>query len=214
MRVKICGLTDLAQAKAIANLGATDLGFICVSSSPRYITPFNIQTIVRQLPPNLKKIGVFANATPQEIMAVVSMATLTGVQLHGEESPQFCHDFKILMPQVELIKAIRIKDAEALATVKLYENYVDVLLLDAYHPQMLGGSGKTINWDLLTGFAPNVPWLLAGGVTPDNVLQALTHIKPSGIDLSSGVERSPGHQDLDKVALLFANLKNASREVT
>lgn len=214
MRVKICGLTDLAQARIIANLGATDLGFICVSSSPRYITPLKIQAIVKQLPANVKKIGVFANATPQEIMEVVSIAHLTGVQLHGEESRQFCQDLRILCPQVELIKAIRLKDAQTLAKVTLYQDYVDVLLLDAYHPQMLGGTGKTINWDLLADFLPNVPWLLAGGVTPDNVLEAIEKVKPSGIDLSSGVERSPGDKDLDLVARLFGNLKNARREAT
>jgi len=211
MRLKICGLTDLFQAKAIATLGATDLGFICVPSSPRYIKPAEIGNITENLPKALNKIGVFANTKPIDIADIVKLGQLTGVQLHGDESPEFCQHLKTLLPEVELIKALRIKDSEALAQVNLYQKYIDVLLLDAYHPQILGGTGVTINWQLLAEFNPVVPWLLAGGLTPDNVLQALETVKPTGIDISSGVERSPGDKDLEKVKLLFANLKNARR---
>lgn len=211
MRLKICGLTDLSQAKAIATLGATDLGFICVPSSPRYIKAGEIGNIVENLPKQLKKIGVFANAEVGEIAGVMATTHLTGMQLHGDESPEFCQHLKTLLPDVELIKALRIRDPETLAQAKLYQDHVDILLLDAYHPQMLGGTGVTINWQLLAEFQPSVPWFLAGGLTPDNVVQAVESLKPAGIDVSSGVERSPGDKDLDKVKLLFTNLKNARR---
>lgn len=209
MRVKICGITQPGQGRAIAKLGATDLGFICVPSSPRYVTPSQIQAVVRQLPPATGKIGVFAGAVPKEICRAVEIAQLTGVQLHGGEPPEFCQELRQLLPTVELIKAFRLKNAQSLAELAAYYSAIDTLLLDAYHPQQLGGTGKTLNWQALQQFSPPLPWLLAGGLAPDNVLEALSYLHPSGIDLSSGVERSPGDKDLLKVARLFQQLSQA-----
>jgi phosphoribosylanthranilate isomerase len=210
MRVKICGLTKPEQALAIAQLGATALGFICVPQSPRYISTDRVKTIVKELPLEVDKIGVFANADREEIAAFVAVG-LTGVQLHGDESPEFCQQLKQLLPEVEIIKALRIKNAQYLSAINDYANCVDTLLLDAYHPQLLGGTGTTLNWETLKQFCPNLPWLLAGGLTPDNILDALKKLNPGGIDLSSGVERSPGDKDLDKVAKLFDKLKVISQ---
>jgi phosphoribosylanthranilate isomerase len=210
MRVKICGLTKPEQALAIARLGATALGFICVPQSPRYISTDRVKTIVKELPLEVDKIGVFANADREEIAAFVAVG-LTGVQLHGDESPEFCQQLKQLLPEVEIIKALRIKNAQYLSAINDYANCVDTLLLDAYHPQLLGGTGTTLNWETLKQFCPNLPWLLAGGLTPDNILDALKKLNPGGIDLSSGVERSPGDKDLDKVAKLFDKLKVISQ---
>lgn len=207
MRIKICGITKPEQGKAIANLGATTLGFICVARSPRYVTPQQIALISEYLPSSVERIGVFADTSPQEIVTIASQANLTGVQLHGEETPQFCQNLKTLLPdRIELIKALRVKNADSLNNARIYDNIVDTLLLDAYHPQLLGGTGKTLNWQDLSNFNPPLPWLLAGGLTPDNIEDALDQIHPQGIDLSSGVERSPGDKDLDKVAKLFAKL--------
>ncbi len=213
MRVKICGITKPEQGCAIANLGATALGFICVDRSPRYIKPGQIKAIADQLPPEVDRIGVFANASKEEIGRVVAEANLTGVQLHGDESPEFCQQLRQFLPQIELIKALKIKTPQSLSEANPYTNCVDTLLLDAYHPQLLGGTGKTINWETLVGFRPNLPWLLAGGLTPDNVLDALRKLQPSGIDLSSGVERSPGDKDLDKVAQLFEKLREVRIQI-
>ncbi|MGB5962965.1 MAG: phosphoribosylanthranilate isomerase [Coleofasciculaceae cyanobacterium] len=206
MRVKICGITKPEQGQAIACLGATALGFICVKASPRYVTPQQIQAIVAQLTKPVDCIGVFADATIEEIFQVVGSSNLSAVQLHGNESPQFCQMLR-QMPEVEIIKALRVKTPECLNQAATYASYVDTLLLDAYHPQLLGGTGKTLDWATLQQFRPTYPWLLAGGLTPDNILEALQGLQPQGIDLSSGVERSPGDKDLDKVALLFKNLK-------
>ncbi|MGK7877333.1 MAG: phosphoribosylanthranilate isomerase [Xenococcaceae cyanobacterium] len=209
MRVKICGITQPEQGWAIANLGATALGFICVQKSPRYVDIARIKTIVKQLPPEVDRIGVFANASSSEIGEIVAETALTGVQLHGDESPEFCQQLRQFLPNIELIKTLRIKTPESLSEANAYTNYVDTLLLDAYHPQLLGGTGKTLNWEALAKFHPNLPWLLAGGLTPENILDALKQLHPSGIDLSSGVERSPGDKDLDKVAQLFEKLKKS-----
>lgn len=207
MRVKICGITKVEQGQAIAKLGATALGFICVEASPRYVTPQQIQAIVAQLLQPVDCIGVFADTTIEEITQVVSSSNLSAVQLHGNESPQFCHRLRQTLPEVEILKALRVKTPECLHQAAKYASCVDSLLLDAYHPQLLGGTGKTLDWKTLQKFRPTYPWLLAGGLTPHNILEALQGLQPQGIDLSSGVERSPGDKDLDKVALLFKNIK-------
>ena len=211
MRIKICGITELEAAEEIVRLGATALGFICVEQSPRYILPQQIAKIITGLNCSVDTIGVFANAGPAEIVAVVEQTKLTGVQLHGTESPEFCQDLRNqLPPEIELIKAFRVKDAQTLQTIGMYQEVVDTLLLDAYHPQILGGTGHTLNWQDLQQFAPSLPWLLAGGLNPSNVGSALQELTPDGIDLSSGVERSPGKKDLVKVRQLFASLKSIS----
>jgi phosphoribosylanthranilate isomerase len=206
MRVKICGITQPEQSVAIASLGATALGFICVPTSPRYVTTAQIQAAIAQLAANIDKIGVFANATIPEITQTVVAAGLTGVQLHGDESPEFCYQLRKTLPQVEIIKALRIRSLEHLDTALTYTNNVDTLLLDAYHPHQLGGTGKTLDWDMLQQFSPSCPWFLAGGLTPENIVAALSLVNPSGIDLSSGVENAPGDKNLEKVALLFQRL--------
>ncbi len=209
MRVKICGITQPEQSMAIASLGATALGFICVPTSPRYVTTLQIQGAVARLPENIDKIGVFANASIAEIEQIVVDSGLTGIQLHGDESPEFCYQLRQALPHIEILKAFRIRGFEHLQTTVDYIKYVDTLLLDAYHPQQLGGTGKTLDWTMLQQFSPNCPWFLAGGLTADNIVQALSQVNPSGIDLSSGVERAPGDKDLDKIALLFERLGSA-----
>lgn len=205
MRVKICGITQIEQGKAIVNLGADSIGFICVPESPRYVTPDRLKAIADSLPSKTVKVGVFANHGVIEIISVVEQAHLSAIQLHGAESPEFCRQLRqVIRPEIELIKALRLKSAASLAQTSAYLDCVDTLLLDAYHPLMLGGTGHTINWQDLAQFKPAIPWLLAGGLTPNNIGEALSHLQPDGVDLSSGVERSPGDKDLAKVAQLFA----------
>lgn len=209
IRVKICGITNPEQGRAIAQLGASALGFVCVRRSPRYVLPEQIQAVVQQLPRGqpVERIGVFADTSLAEICQTVAIAHLTGVQLHGSESPQFCCQLQLALPGIEVIKALRIKTIEIIAQASLYEESVDTLLLDAYHPNALGGTGRILDWSTLQGFRPSCPWLLAGGLTPDNVLMALTQVQPSGIDLSSGVEHAPGDKDLVRVSQLFQQLQ-------
>jgi phosphoribosylanthranilate isomerase len=226
MRVKICGITDPEQGKSIAQMGATAIGFICVPQSPRYVKPEQIFAVVDALPEGctVDRVGVFANASIEEILQVVAIGQLNGVQLHGGESPEFCQQLrnacKSELPamqssspfaRIELIKALRIRTLEDLEQAEVYQTCVETLLLDAYHPGMLGGTGKTIDWQSLQTFRPICNWLLAGGLTPDNVRDALRLTRPDGIDLSSGVENSPGQKDLQKVAQLFAELRCKSK---
>ncbi|MFB8789340.1 MAG: phosphoribosylanthranilate isomerase [Potamolinea sp.] len=206
MRVKICGITKAEQGMAIAQLGSTALGFICVQASPRYVTPAQIRIVVEQLLVQVDLIGVFADCTENAICQVIEQAGLTAVQLHGGETPEFCQKLRQILPGIEILKALRIKTPECLNQAITYASVVDTLLLDAYHPQMLGGTGKTLDWGTLQQFRPSCPWILAGGLTPDNILDALSSLQPNGIDLSSGVERAPGDKDLVKVAQLFEKL--------
>lgn len=207
MRIKICGITKPDQGEKIVRLGANALGFICVERSPRYVTPSQIQTIIDGLDSPADTIGVFADAAISEITETVDTAGITGVQLHGAESVQFCQQLRAALPsEIEIIKAFRVKDKESLAQTAIYSESVNTLLLDAYHPQMLGGTGQTLNWTDLQQFKPELPWMLAGGLTPQNVSEALSQLQPDGIDLSSGVESSPGNKDLHKVTQLFQAL--------
>jgi phosphoribosylanthranilate isomerase len=209
MRVKICGITRLDQAQAIASLGATDLGFIGVPQSPRYMDGTAIAAITRALAEAgmaVGTVGVFVNALGDHVAAVVRQSGLKTIQLHGQETPQDCERLRQALPGVEIIKAIRVRGRQDLDLAHSYADQVDYLLLDAYHPRQYGGTGTTLDWDTLQTFSPNCPWLLAGGLTPDNIQTALARVTADGIDLSSGVEQSPGVKDLTLVQQLFQQL--------
>ena len=203
MYVKICGITKSDQAEAIAEMGVSALGFICVPNTPRYIDPAQIRIVTNALPASVDRVGVFLDASMAEICQVVRSTGLNCVQLHGGESPEFCHAFKSAIPKIKLIKALRIRSQESLKQVDNYCAGVDAVLLDAYDPKLAGGTGKTINWEMLKDFRPNCPWWLAGGLSPENVAIALQHLQPDGIDVSSGVEIAPGNKDLDRVRQLL-----------
>jgi len=218
LRVKICGITKVEQGQAIARLGATALGFICAQSSPRYVAPAQIGMIVAALPRHPQtgaftcdRVGVFVNADLTTIRQTVAIGNLNSVQLHGNESPEFCDRLRYALPTIEIIKALRVPNAKALHQTRLYTTHVDALLLDAYHPNMSGGTGITLDWQALQTFQPGCTWLLAGGLTPDNVLIALSLVTPDGVDLSSGVEHTPGDKNLEQVARLFECLQMFER---
>jgi phosphoribosylanthranilate isomerase len=206
MRIKICGITTVEQGLAIAAMGATDLGFICVPSSPRHLKLDRLESIVEQLAGKVNTVGVFADFSVTTISFVVALTNLNTVQLHGTESIEFCQELRQALPDTEIIKAWRVRSSTDLELIQTYRGVVDSLLLDAYHPDALGGTGQTLDWTELSAFKPSIPWLLAGGLTPDNICNALSQLHPDGIDLSSGVEVSPGDKNLDLVDRLFANL--------
>ncbi|MCY6489634.1 MULTISPECIES: phosphoribosylanthranilate isomerase [Leptolyngbya] len=208
LQVKICGITQTDQAIAIENAGATAIGFICVPGTPRYIAPEQIRLITQQL--NVERVGVFLDADIDTIRETVEISNLNVVQLHGKESPEFCQALRSL--NVKLIKALRIRSQQDLAQAQNYHAHVDVLLLDAYHPQQAGGTGLTIDWTMLKEFNPTCEWWLAGGLNPENILEALALVTPHGIDLSSGLENAPGDKNLERVHQLFTCLKSYQNE--
>lgn len=216
LRVKICGITQADQAIAITDLGIGTLGFICVRKSPRWIEPEAIGAIAHGLKthsPATRRIGVFAQAELPMLLHTVEIGQLTGVQLHGDESLEFAQQVRAALPNVELIKAVRVRDGGDLALAERFAGTVDALLLDAYHPTQLGGTGHQIDWEILRQFRPAVPWLLAGGLNPENITEALDLLKPGGIDLSSGVEHLPGDKDLARVKKLCHNLRAVTQFV-
>jgi phosphoribosylanthranilate isomerase len=208
MRIKICGITSVEQGSAIASMGATDLGFICVPTSPRHLKLQQLESIVAELSGKVNTVGVFADFSVNTISFVVTLTNLDTIQLHGNESIEFCHELRQALPNTEIIKAWRVRSDRDLELIQAYSEVVDSLLLDAYHPAALGGTGQTLDWTQLEAFKPSIPWLLAGGLTPDNIVTALSQLQPDGIDLSSGVEVSPGNKNLELVDRLFTNLRD------
>lgn len=222
MYIKICGITKIDQAQAIAQMGVNALGFICVPSSPRFIDvsaiaqiTSNLTNLVYQSSDRLDLVGVFLNASIDEICLKVERGGLNAVQLHGDESPEFCNllSYQLdrikphhIKPQIKLIKALRVKDQTGLDQANLFSSAVDAILLDAYDPHMAGGTGKTLDWQMLRDFQPNCDWWLAGGLSPDNVKEAIALVNPDGLDVSSGVERSAGDKDLAKVENFLASV--------
>lgn len=229
MCIKICGITQPKQGRAIAQLGASALGFICVPQSPRYVTPIQIRLIVDALSPvrleqpagleqsgvleqPIERIGVFVDATLAEIQQIVRIGGLSGVQLHGSESVASCRQIRETLPDITVIKAFRVRSTATLEQALTYQTEVNALLLDAYHPHathpgLYGGTGHTLDWNALQQFRPACAWLLAGGLTPDNITQALDSVQPDGIDVSSGVEVTPGNKDLGKVTALLDQVR-------
>ncbi|MCS6783142.1 MAG: phosphoribosylanthranilate isomerase [Gloeomargarita sp. SKYBB_i_bin120] len=210
MEIKICGLTQISQAVAIAQMGVTAIGVICVPRSPRYVPPEQ-QRAINQALANYPvwRVGVFANAPVPQVIDAVERAGFDTVQLHGDESPADCQSLRQAMPHLRLIKAIRVRHADSLTQATRYQPWVNRLLLDAYHPEQLGGTGHTWDWKYLRSeVLPAIPWWLAGGITPENCEQALAQTQPYGIDVSSGVEMQPGWKDVERVQLLVQRVRS------
>jgi len=191
--VKICGITSTADALAATEAGADALGFMFYEKSPRNIALKAAVEITRQLPPFVIKVGVFVNAPEAVVMRAVSECGLNILQFHGDETPDYCQLFPVMT-----IKAFRIRDAASLKALPDYKT--DAWLLDAHAPDQLGGTGEKFNWDLAVEAQKlGRPIFLAGGLTPENVAEAVRRVRPYAVDVSSGVEASPGKKDHEKV---------------
>lgn len=194
MRVKICGITNLRDALSAVELGADALGFV-FAQSPRQISIKEVERIIKRLPPLVTTVGVFVNEMPGVVMKTVIRCRLGALQFHGEESPAYLSDF---FPE-KIIKAFGIKDKGSLGRLPQYKT-VSAYLLDTYQPGKKGGSGKTFNWDLAVEAKKyKKPIILSGGLTPQNVREAILKVKPYAVDVSSGVEREPGKKDYWKM---------------
>ena len=206
VQVKICGITSLEDAQATVEAGADALGFVFYPPSPRYVTPEQAEQIIRSLPPFVTTVGLFVDVARDVVNETVSRCGLDRVQLHGRETPDFCR--RITRP---VIKAIRIKNAESLTHVPDYQ--VSAYLLDAYVEGALpGGTGASFAWELAARAKPYGPVILAGGLTPENIAVAIAQVRPYGVDVSSGVERTPGVKDHRKVRQFIARAKAAMLE--
>ncbi len=200
MRVKICGITNLDDALAAVEAGADALGFVFFEKSPRHVNPMQASAIIAKLPPFVLTVGLFVNEEAEQVNWTADFCGLDIVQLHGDEEPEYCPEIRRRM-----IKAFRVKDAASLVSLQRYS--VAGYLLDAWSPAALGGTGETFNWDLAREVAAGGRLILAGGLTPDNVRQAVEQVRPYGVDVSSGVEAAPGKKDHGKVREFIRNAK-------
>ena len=194
IRVKICGITCLEDAVMAVEAGADALGFMFYPPSPRAVRPDQVRRIVEALPPLVARVGVFVNADESQIRTVIREAGIDTVQLHGKESAELCRS----LAPVPVLKAFRMEGPASLAQLVPYTGCA--WLLDSYVAGVFGGTGQTFNWDLACeAVRRGGRVVLAGGLTPDNVARAVAAVSPFGVDVSSGVEASPGRKDPAKV---------------
>ena len=199
---KICGITNLMDAKVAVENGASAIGLIFYEKSPRAISIENAKSISKQLSYSVIRVGVFVNQNKDFIDKTISDVQLNMIQLHGDESSNFCNQF-----EVPVFKAVRIKNEASLSVMDQYN--VAGILLDTFSNKQYGGTGKTFDWSLINEQI-DTPIILSGGLNPDNILDAIDSVKPAAIDVNSGVELSPGKKDHQKINLLFENLKNTN----
>jgi phosphoribosylanthranilate isomerase len=208
VKVKICGITNLADGLAAAEAGADALGFVFCEQSPRCVSVEAAAAIIRGLPPFVIKVGVFVNAHEDLVVQAARECGLTLLQFHGEESPAYCLQFGLMS-----MKAFRIRDAASLQAALDY--HTEAWLFDAYNPDRAGGTGETFNWDLaLQARGWGRPIFLAGGLTLDNVAEAVRRVQPYGVDVSSGVEAAPGKKDQAKVRAFIQAAKAVAASPT
>ena len=200
VKVKICGMTNLKDVKVAVDGGVDAVGFIFYKKSPRSVTMQAVRKIVLELPPFVDSVGVFVNETAEQINKIADRCNLDRVQLHGNESPTFCKKIRR-----RVIKAIRVKDIQSLK--KLSEYPVSSFLLDTFSEDQYGGTGRVFDWNLAYPAKKYGPIILAGGLTPNNVRQAIQRIQPYGVDVCSGVESQPGIKDHKKMQTFLKNVK-------
>lgn len=205
VKVKICGITNYDDASMAVNLGADALGFI-FAPSPRDISPEEARDIIKKLPLLVKTVAVFVNEDEKVIKEIIEYCGIDIVQLHGDESPGLCSNF---MPRT--IKAFRVKDESSLEDMAPYANSVKAFLLDTYSKKAAGGTGKVFNWEIAEKSRVfDVPIILAGGLSPANIEEAVKKVSPYAVDISSGIESSPGKKDHGLMMELFEKI-NAIR---
>jgi len=202
IKIKICGLTHIDDALQACACGADALGLVFYEKSPRCVTREQARAIVAALPPFVTTVGLFVNEDPETVREIVDFCGLDVIQLHGDEGPDAC-----FFPPRRVLKALRVRGAESLAGVERFA--VAALLLDAWHPDSYGGTGQLGDWKLAARLAAERPVILAGGLNPQNVAEAIRQVRPYGVDVSSGVESSPGRKDPARVAAFIRNARAA-----
>ena len=204
VRIKICGITNLEDALLAAELGADALGFIFYPKSPRKVAPETAREIIAQLPPFVASVGVFVDEAAAVVQELAARVGLDWVQLHGQESPEYCRNLGR-----RVIKGFRIQDAESLRPLADYREAAQALLLDSYKQGQVGGTGTAFDWRLAREAKPYGRIILAGGLTPENVAQAIAAARPQAVDAASGTEAAPGRKDPAKLRAFFRAVAHA-----
>lgn len=196
IKVKVCGITNGEDALAAVESGADALGFVFYEKSPRYVVPAIAGQIIAELPPLVVSVGVFVNEGLATVRSIMDTCHLGMAQLHGDENASYCHELSR-----PVIKALRLKNRESLLALAEYQGRGSVrgFVLDTFSELAYGGTGQVIDWTLAAEVAKSTPILLAGGLTADNVTEAIRVVRPYGVDVSSGVESAPGKKDRAKL---------------
>jgi phosphoribosylanthranilate isomerase len=203
-RVKICGITNLEDAMVAVEAGCDALGFV-FAKGPRRVSVDEARAIIQSLPPFVKTVGLFVNEDPDVVREVAKICRLDLLQFHGDEDPEYCEGFDL-----RVIKAFRIKDKESLKRIMEYRN-VAAYLLNGFSKDSYGGTGTGFNWDLVKGIKVG-PIIVAGGLSPSNVKDAIRQLRPYGVDVSSGVESRPGKKDPKKIRDFIRMVREADQE--
>lgn len=209
-KVKICGITNLEDARQAAELGAWAIGMIFWEGSERRCDLAAGEQIAAELRRQVEPVGVFVNATLDEIAYAADRCSLAILQLHGDEGPAFCRE-AARRTGCKVMKAMRVKDAGSIQALVPYE--VDYHMLDAYKPGHVGGTGETFQWELVKLHHGHVPIVLSGGLTADNVADGIAAVRPFAVDTASGTEMSPGRKDPAKVEAFFRAVAQADSVV-
>jgi phosphoribosylanthranilate isomerase len=199
MKVKICGITNIDDALYAAELGADALGFIFVKSSPRHISPGAARKIIQALPPFVVPVGVVADMPYNDILEIIDQTSIGCVQLHGDETPK-----QIVKYPVPVYKSFRVDSSFNPEILRRYKG--SAYLLDTKISGELGGTGQTFNWEIAVKAKEYGRIILAGGLTPENIIEAVRIVQPYAVDVNSGVEECPGKKDRNKMKLLFKQL--------
>lgn len=208
----MCGTTRPEDANCAVKLGIDALGFIFVRKSPRYINADRASRLISGLPPFITRVGVFVDDTFDSIKSIVRVAGLTQLQLHGNETPQFCCELKNWNASLSICKAFSIGKGKDTPAIAHYTDSVDSILLDTYVKGREGGTGKTFDWSCVDQLSITQPLILAGGLNPDNIEEAIRTVKPYAVDINSGVEDEPGiknHQLLEKLVSIVRGAEGA-----
>ncbi len=204
VKVKICGITNRKDALTAIEAGADALGFVFYSASPRHVSPEQAAEIIRNLPPFVQTVGLFVNENSATVNSIADQCGLDIIQLHGEETPEYCEYIRR-----RILKAFRVRDTAILDALPKYR--VAGYLLDAWSPVALGGTGLTFNWDIAAEAVHRGERIvLAGGLTPENIAESIRQVRPFGVDVSSGVESAPGLKDAALVRRFVASAKLAA----
>lgn len=196
MKIKICGITNKEDAEVAVAAGADALGFVMYRKSPRWVEPAVARSIIAGLPPFVPAVGVFVNEEAESVRALMDECGFALAQLHGDESVLYCQNLSR-----PALKAIRLKDRATFLALAEFQGRANVrgVLIDAFSDQAYGGTGQTTDWTLAEEAARSIPIILAGGLSPANVAGAIRMVRPYGVDVSSGVEESPGKKDHHKL---------------
>jgi phosphoribosylanthranilate isomerase len=204
-RVKICGITTWEDARLSIDLGASALGFNFYPPSPRAISPSHAWSIIRRLPPFVEAVGVFVNWPPLVVDALARALRLGSVQLHGAESPE---EVGQLVRKHRVIKAVQVRRGFRVASLARY-SAADAILLDGFARGLHGGTGRTLDWKLGQAAGRYGRIILAGGLAPENIAEAIRVAQPYAVDVASGVEAQPGRKDPARLRALFASVESA-----